>query len=186
VITFSTAAHASAGHRSGSEWPGRREHPAVTAQAIRDPGGPHAERRLSHPARDEVGPRGSAPTSVRRRALVRYLAGFLAFFAPPGAGIAGGGAGMGDGGAAIAGGAGGGSGGGGGAALGAAWGGGETAAAALALAADAASAVFVSLASPASHATARRKKRPPPRAVNQRGVFGSSGSGSSCASADVA
>ena len=63
-------------------------------------------------------------------------------------------------------------------------GGGEgTAAAALALAAGAGSAALGSPVSPTSNRTAKTKKSPPPKAVNQSGVFGSSGTGSSCASA---
>ena len=106
------------------------------------------------------------------------LAGFLTVFGGPGAGIGGGGAGMGGGGAAMAGGAGGGLGVGGGADTGGA--------AALALAAAAALGALGSLASPASQPTARRKKSPPPNAVSQSGVFGSSRAGSSCASAIAA
>jgi hypothetical protein len=57
------------------------------------------------------------------------------------------------------------------------------AAAATLAAADAPSVVLGSLESPASQATARTMKSPPPSAVSQSGVFGSSGTGSSCASA---
>jgi hypothetical protein len=125
-------------------------------------------------------PSGHTAVHGAGAATCPYLTTFLTFFAPPEGGIAGGGAGMGAGGAAIGGGGGGGSGGGaGGAAFGLGLGGAvATAAAALALAAAAASAVFDSLASPASQATARRKKSPPPNAVSQRGVFGSSGTSS--------
>jgi len=80
---------------------------------------------------------------------------------------------MGAGGAAMGEGAGGGM---GGAALA---GGGGARVAALALAAEGASTAPDSLAIDASHATAKTKKRPPPSAVSQRGVFGSSGRGSS-------
>ena len=128
-----------------------------------------------------AGGRVGADVVARLRAGVQGLfagaglAGFLTVFGAPGAGIGGGGAGMGGGGAAIGeGGAGG--------ALGVG-GGGDGAAAADALAAVAAFVSRGSLASPASQPTARRKKSPPPNAVSQRGVFGSSGTGSSCASA---